>query len=81
MGRIRTAMIVYAFAVLGVFLMAVPWTSVWDQATLVLLPTVPGGWVRSGWIRGAISGLGALDLLAAAEEAGALWQSMRASGQ
>ena len=36
-----------------------------------------GPWVRSGWVKGAVSGLGALDLLVALQEAGILWQSLR----
>jgi len=76
-ARIQTAMALYAFGVLGLFLLAVPWTSVWDQVTLALLPKALGGWVRSGWVRGAVSGLGALDLVAAAREARALWRELR----
>jgi hypothetical protein len=81
MARIQTAMAVYAFGVLGLFLLAVPWTSVWDQVTVALLPQALGGWVRTGWARGAVSGLGALDLMAAAKEARALWRGLRLHGK
>jgi hypothetical protein len=75
-SRIRTALLVYAFAALGVFLVAVPWSPVWDVATSGYVPTVAGPWLRSGFLRGLISGLGALDLVAAWSEARALlWPS------
>jgi hypothetical protein len=78
-SRIQIALAVYAFAVLGVFLLTVPWTSIWDRATLAFAPTMVGRWVRSGWFRGAVSGLGMLNCLAAIQEAGSLWRSLRES--
>jgi hypothetical protein len=75
--RLRTVVVLYILGLLGVFLMTVPWTSIWDRATLAFVPTALGGWVRSGWFRGLVCGLGAVDLLAAADEAGNLWRSMR----
>lgn len=77
MPRIQIALNLYVFSVLGIFLLAVPWTPVWEQATFVFLPTALGSWARSGWARGVVSGLGALDLLAATQEAGALLRSFR----
>ena len=58
------------------FLIAVPWTPLWDLGTLVLAPTALGDWVRTGWVRGGISGLGALDLIVAGREARRLLRSM-----
>lgn len=72
--RIRGAMWVYAFGVLGIFLVAAPWTPVWDQAFFVLLPVPAGGWIGSGWARGAISGLGLLNLMTAGRDAGVWWR-------
>jgi hypothetical protein len=80
-ARLQTAMTLYVFGALGLFLLAVPWTSVWDQVAIALLPQALGGWVRSGWVRGAVSGLGALDLVAAAREARALWRGLHPRGQ
>jgi hypothetical protein len=79
--RIRTALALYAFGALGMFLLAVPWTPVWDQVTRTLLPEALGGWARSGWVRGAVSGLGALDLVTAAKEARSLWNGLRVRGR
>ena len=74
---LRTVAVLYVLGLLGVFLMTVPWTPVWDRATLAFVPTALGGWVRSGWFRGLVCGLGAIDLAAAADEASNLWRSMR----
>jgi len=68
-SRLQTALHVYAFAALGVFLIAVPWSPVWDSATAAYLPTVAGPWLRSGFARGLVSGLGALNVAAAWGEA------------
>jgi hypothetical protein len=74
--RIRTALTLYAFAVFGLFLIVAPWTPIWNRAMLALLPTSMGSWVMSGWLRGVVSGLGALDLLMALQLARELWQQM-----
>lgn len=75
--RVQLAFNIYLLAVLGIFLMAIPWTPVWEQASALLAPTALGAWVRSGWARGVVSGLGSLDLIAASQEAGALVRSLR----
>lgn len=75
--RIGKALMLYAFGVVGLFLLVTPWTGVWNQAIVGLLPTKIGQWVLSGWIRGTISGLGALNLVVAAQVAHELWRVMR----
>ncbi len=69
LSRLQTALHVYVFAALGLFLIAVPWSPVWHAATAPYLPTTAGPWLRSGFLRGLISGLGALNVLAAWGEA------------
>lgn len=75
--RIRPALTAYVFGVLGVFLVAAPWTAIWDHGTQFLLPGGAAVWARSAWVRGAVSGLGILDLVVAAGEAGVLWRALR----
>jgi hypothetical protein len=74
--RIAAALRLYAFAVLGVFLLVVPWTPLWDQAVRTLLPAPGSPWALTGWVRGAVSGVGALNLLAAAGEWASFWRSL-----
>ena len=77
MKRLQTALHIYVFAVLGLFLIAVPWSPVWHVATAPYLPTPVGPWLRSGFVRGLITGLGALDLLAACGESRAFLRDLR----
>jgi hypothetical protein len=74
--RIRTALTLYAFAVLGLFLAVAPWTPIWTRAAILLIPTPLGVWVLSGWVRGIVSGLGVLDLFVALQVARELWDQM-----
>jgi hypothetical protein len=74
-SRLQSALHVYVFAALGVFLIVVPWSAAWDNATAPYLSTWAGSWPRSGFVRGLISGLGGLNLLAAWGEARAVLQS------
>lgn len=76
-SRVRSAMSLYAFTVLGIFLLFAPWSPVWDQASVALLPAAAGLVVRSGWVRGLVSALGALDLFVALQVGRELWDSMR----
>jgi hypothetical protein len=66
-SRIRRALFLYIYSVLGVFLLVAPWTPVWEQAARGLLAQPLQGWMLSGWIRGVVSGLGVLDLAVAAQ--------------
>ncbi len=76
-SRIGAALSLYTFAVLGLFLCVAPWTPVWTQATYALLPERVGRWVLSGWVRGIVSGLGALDLVIAVQVGGEMWRRLR----
>ncbi|HEX4823507.1 MAG TPA: hypothetical protein VFV19_04315 [Candidatus Polarisedimenticolaceae bacterium] len=68
-ARFTTALIIYAFAAVGIFLLAVPWSPVWESATSAFLPTAAGPLLRSGFVRGFVSGLGALNVAVAWSEA------------
>jgi hypothetical protein len=73
-SRLLTAFLVYLFAALGVFLIVAPWTPLWEMSTAGYLPTALGPCLRSGFARGLVTGLGALNLMAAWSEArGLLW--------
>jgi hypothetical protein len=77
-SRIRSALTLYSFAVLGLFLLVAPWTPIWTRAAVLLLPTPAGVWAVSGWARGLVSALGALDLAVAMQVARELWGQMNA---
>jgi hypothetical protein len=66
----------YFFEV-GLLLVIVPWSTFWDQnALLEAIPAVYH-WTRSEFLRGAISGLGALNIGAGLAELAAAWGSRR----
>ena len=75
----RSALALYAYLVLGVFLLVAPWTPVWHDATMRLLPSI-GPWIRSGWLRGLVSAVGVLDLFVALQLAAELWNHSGAAG-
>lgn len=77
--RLKTALQAYAFAVVGSFLVLAPWSAIYDQAVLDLArPDGPAPFLGSGWVRGAISGLGIVDLAIAVRETTVLWRLLRA---
>ncbi len=79
--RIRPVLAVYLFGVLGIFLAMAPWTEIWDEGTRYLLPSWAALWARSGYARGAVTGIGLLDLAVAASEGAAFWRSARREGK
>jgi hypothetical protein len=54
-------------ALLGLLLVAGPWTPMWTVAACSVLPRWWAGWALSGWVRGLASGLGAVDLVVAVQ--------------
>jgi len=76
-SRIRHILIVYAYAAVGVFLLAAPWSPVWEMVMVAFSPTPAGELLRSGTVRGFVSGLGGLNLWVALQEGSELWRSIR----
>lgn len=76
--EVRTALRLYCFSMLGLFLLLVPWSALWDQVVLLLMPGETAFWLRSGWVRGAVSSLGILDLVVAYRDTGRLYRAYRA---
>ena len=76
-SRIHTAVNLYVLCTLGVFLTVAPWSAVWDGATAVASASGWGAWLRSGWVRGLVTGIGGLNLAAAAREIRSLWTSYK----
>ena len=79
--RIRTALALYAFTVLGIFLLVAPWSAIWEHAVLGVVPESARTLARSGWARGTVSGIGALDLWVALQMLGELWSSLYSSSR
>jgi hypothetical protein len=73
-SRIRNALALYTYALLGIFLVVVPWTPVWAEAVRALAPSPLAGSLASGWARGVASAVGVLDLLVALQLVRAVWR-------
>lgn len=72
---------VYAFVCLGVFLAVAPWSAIYEYAVpLSTAPTRAGAWLRTGWVRGLITGVGLLDLYVALRAGIALYRDRSAAG-
>jgi hypothetical protein len=73
-SRLGAALLVQTLVVLGLTLVVAPWTALWTRAALVLVPEALCRFVLSGWVRGAVSGLGVVDLALAAQAGTELWR-------
>jgi hypothetical protein len=67
--RLSQATRLYFFFIFGAFLLVSPWSLIWDHMVVSLSPSGGAGVLRSGWVRGGVSGLGLLDLLLAVRQA------------
>lgn len=76
--RVRSALTIYIFGALGVFLVVAPWSALWDHGTWFLLASSAAPYVRSGTFRGLVSALGILDLAVAVRETASWWALSRA---
>ncbi len=77
--RITNALSLYAFALLGIFLLVAPWTPVWEQAVRALASGRLALFMVGGWARGTVSAVGVLDLAAAVQAGRALWAKKKAA--
>jgi hypothetical protein len=76
-STLRAALHAYVFGLVGVFLLAAPWSPLWENVALALSPTDWAGIARAGWLRGLVSGLGALNLWIALGAGADLWRIVR----
>ncbi len=78
--RLKSAGTLYFFFVLGVFLVFVPWSPIWDHAIVTISPFRVANLLGSGWVRGSVSGLGVFDLILAVREALFLISTSKGAG-
>lgn len=63
----RRLVVIVLFVELGLLLLVLPWSAFWDRNYFVAIPTLEPI-LTSPFLRGAISGLGLLNLAAAVAE-------------
>jgi hypothetical protein len=59
----------------GLLLVIVPWSSFWDQNVLLEALPLLHEWTRSPYVRGAVSGLGLVNMAAGFAEVARAWQA------
>jgi hypothetical protein len=72
---LAVAFILFCFEI-GLFLVFVPWSSLWEHNVLLLyLPL--RGLLLNNFVRGAVSGLGVVDLFLGLGELTQFWKSLK----
>jgi hypothetical protein len=71
----RRLLVATYFVEVGLLLLLIPWSSFWDRNTLLEAMPVVHAWTRSPYVRGAVSGLGTLNLGAGIVEAWSAWRA------
>ncbi len=61
----RRLLVIALLIELGLLLVVAPWSAYWDRNYFAQASPVLGGMVASHYVRGAVSGLGAVNLFAA----------------
>ena len=65
------------FVEVGLLLLIIPWSAFWDRNSLLEAVPAVHALTRSPYVRGAISGLGAVNLGAGVAEAWGAWAARR----
>jgi hypothetical protein len=73
---LAVAFILFCFEI-GLFLMFVPWSALWEHNILLGYSFTLRGLLLNNFVRGAVSGLGGVDVLLGVSELGRLWKSFK----
>jgi hypothetical protein len=72
---LAVSFILFCFEI-GLFLVFVPWSSLWEHNVLLLYIPLRG-LLLNNFVRGAVSGLGVIDLLLGLGELNQFWKSFK----
>lgn len=72
---LAVAFILFCFEI-GLFLVFVPWSTLWEHNVLLLYLPVRG-LLLNNFVRGAVSGLGLIDLILGLGELNRFWKSLK----
>src|SRR4029077_17779219 len=73
---LAVAFILFCFEI-GLFLVFVPWSDLWDHNVLLAYSFHLRGLLLNNFVRGAVSGLGIIDLVLGVSELGRFWKSFK----
>jgi len=70
------AFILFCFEI-GLFLVFVPWSGLWENNVLLTYSMSLRGLLLNNFVRGAVSGLGIVDVALGLSELAAFWKSLK----
>jgi hypothetical protein len=73
---IAVAFILFCFEI-GLFLMFVPWSALWEHNVLLAYSFRLRGLLLNNFVRGGVSGLGVIDIFLGLSELGRFWKSLK----
>ena len=81
MNRLLAAALILFCFELGLFLIFVPWSALWEHNVLLSYSFHLRGFFLNNFVRGAVSGLGIVDVVLGLSELGRFWKSLRIAGR
>ena len=73
---LAVAFILFCFEI-GLFLIFVPWSTLWETNVLLTYSFSLRNFVLNNFVRGAVSGLGIIDVLLGFLELAVFWKSLK----
>jgi hypothetical protein len=73
---LAVAFILFCFEI-GLFLVFVPWSTLWEHNVLLTYSLYLRGLLLNNFVRGAVSGLGVIDVVLGLSELGRFWRSLK----
>jgi hypothetical protein len=73
---LAVAFILFCFEI-GLFLIFVPWSTLWETNVLLTYSFSLRNFVLNNFVRGAVSGLGVIDVLLGFLELAVFWKSLK----
>jgi hypothetical protein len=70
------AFILFCFEI-GLFLVFVPWSTLWENNVLLSYSVQLRRFFLNNFVRGAVSGLGVIDVVLGLTELGRFWKSLK----
>jgi hypothetical protein len=81
MNRVlAVAFILFCFEI-GLFLVFVPWSQLWEHNVLLFYSLHLRGLLLNNFVRGAVSGLGVIDLGLGLSELSRFWRSLKITAE
>jgi hypothetical protein len=78
-GEVRRLLVIAVLIELGLLLIVVPWSAYWDRNYFAQLSPIVEAVVVNNYVRGAVTGLGAVNVLAALADLAVLVRRRRVS--